>query len=158
MNKQPKIRKGYRKKRVVRPVEKDLTPGYDSQWEYKLQSGPLSNWDIHTTKVDYTVDHTYHADFVKVIKGKTILLEAKGRFWDAPEYSKYVWISKSLPKNHELVFLFSDPSAPMPQAKRRKDGTKRSHGEWATSRGFRWYSEQTLPDDWINMKHKEEGI
>ena len=158
MNKQPKIRKGYRKKRVVRPVEKDLTPGYDSQWEYKLHSGPLSNWEIHTTKVDYTVDHTYHADFVKVIKGKTILLEAKGRFWDAPEYSKYVWISKCLPKNHELVFLFSDPSAPMPQAKRRKDGTKRSHGEWATSKGFRWYSEQTLPDDWINIKHKEEGL
>jgi len=158
LNKQPKIRKGYRKKRDVSTVEKDLTPGYDSQWEYKLHSGPLSNWDIHTTKVDYTVDHTYHADFVKVIKGKTILLEAKGRFWDAPEYSKYVWISKSLPKNHELVFLFSDPSAPMPQAKRRKDGTKRSHGEWATSRGFRWYSEQTLPDDWINIKHKEEGL
>lgn len=158
MNKQPKIRKGYRKKRVVRPIEKDLTPGYDSQWEYKLHSGPLSNWDIHTTKVDYTVEHTYHADFVKVIKGKTILLEAKGRFWDAPEYSKYVWISKCLPKNHELVFLFSYPSAPMPQAKLRKDGTKRSHGEWATSKGFRWYSEQTLPDDWINMKHKEAGL
>ena len=46
----------------------------------------------------------------------------------------------------------------MPQAKRRKDGTKRSHGEWATSKGFRWYSEQSLPDEWINIKHKEEGL
>ena len=144
----PKIRRGFRKKRVPRPVEKDLAPGYDSHWEYKLHSGPLSEWNIHTTKNDYVIEHTYHADFVKEIDGKTILLEAKGRFWDAPEYTKYVWISKCLPENYELVFLFSDPSAPMPQAKTRVDGTKRSHGEWASSKGFRWYSEASLPEAW----------
>ena len=158
MSKEPKIRKGYRKRRVVRPREKDLEPGYDSHWEYKLHSGPLSGWDIHTTKVDYVVEHTYHADFVKKIDGKTILLEAKGRFWDAPEYTKYVWINKSLPKNYELVFLFSDPNAPMPQAKRRTDGTKRSHAEWASSKGFKWFSEESLPDEWIDKDYKEEGL
>lgn len=158
MSNSPKIRKGYRKKRVVRPREKDVEPGYDSHWEYKLHSGPLSDWDIHTKKIDYVVEHTYHADFVKEIDGKTILLEAKGRFWDAPEYTKYVWIGKSLPENYELVFLFSDPNAPMPQAKRRTDGTKRSHAEWASSKGFRWFSEESLPDEWIDKDYKEEGL
>ena len=56
----------------------------------------------------------------------------------------------------ELVFLFANPSAAMPQAKRRKDGTKRSHGEWATANGFVWYSRYSIPDDWINVKNKEE--
>ena len=74
MSKAPNIRKGYRKKRVVRPREKDVEVGYDSHWEYKLHSGPLSEWDIHPKKVDYVVEHTYHADFVKGIDGKTSLL------------------------------------------------------------------------------------
>ena len=53
-------------------------------------------------------------------------------------------------KSIELVFLFADPSAPMPGAKRRKDGTKRSHAEWAESNGFRWYSVYSIPKDWID--------
>ena len=36
----------------------------------------------------------------------------------------------------------------MPQAKRRKDGTKRSHGEWASDNGFRWFTVDTLPEEW----------
>jgi len=46
------------------------------------------------------------------------------------------------------VFLFSNPSAPMPSAKLRKDGTKRSHAEWAEKNGFRWFSEDSLPKGW----------
>ena len=76
------------------------------------------------------------------------MLEAKGRFWDNAEFSKYIWIDKALPDNYELVFLFAEPNAPMPQAKRRKDGTKRSHAEWADSKGFRWYSEFSFPEEW----------
>jgi hypothetical protein len=47
--------------------------------------------------------------------------------------------------------LFADPNAPMPQAKRRKDGTKRSHCEWASSKGFQWYSEDSIPEGWIDV-------
>ena len=43
----------------------------------------------------------------------------------------------------------------MPQAKRRKDGTKRSHGEWASANDFRWFSENSIPDNWINVKKRE---
>lgn len=149
------IKKGYRKPRVKRPVEKDLVKGYDSNWEYELHSGILDGWSFHTDKVPYTVSHNYHPDFLRVIDGKKILLEAKGRFWDHAEYIKYVWISKVLPEDTELVFLFANPSAPMPHSVRRKDGTKRSHGEWATSKGFTWYSEDSIPDTWINSKKRE---
>jgi hypothetical protein len=149
------IKKGYRKPRVKRPVEKDLVKGYDSNWEYELHNGILDNWSFHTDKVPYTVSHNYHPDFLRVIDGKKILLEAKGRFWDYAEFSKYIWISKTLPEDTELVFLFANPSAPMPQAKRRKDGTKRSHGEWASANNFRWFSEDSIPDSWINPKKRE---
>ena len=150
-----KIKKGYRKARVKRPVEKDLIKGYDSNWEYELHSGILDGWSFHTDKVPYTVSHNYHPDFIREVEGKKILLEAKGRFWDYAEFSKYIWISKTLPEDTELVFLFANPSAPMPQAKRRKDGTKRSHGEWASANNFRWFSEDSIPDSWINPKKRE---
>ena len=51
----------------------------------------------------------------------------------------------------ELVFLFSNPNSPMPQAKKRKDGTKRTHAEWAETNGFRWFSEKTLPEEWTDV-------
>tara|TARA_R100000541_G_scaffold14734_1_gene24145 strand:- start:143 stop:610 length:468 start_codon:yes stop_codon:yes gene_type:complete len=149
------VKKGYRKARVKRPVEKDLVKGYDSNWEYELHSGILDGWSFHTDKVPYTVEHNYHPDFIREVEGKKILLEAKGRFWDYAEFSKYIWISKTLPEDTELVFLFANPSAPMPQAKRRKDGTKRSHGEWASANDFRWFSEDSIPDSWINPKKRE---
>ena len=38
----------------------------------------------------------------------------------------------------------------MPQAKKRKDGTKRSHKEWAEANDFRWFSEETIPNEWKN--------
>ena len=140
--------RGYRKPRKIRPVEKDIPSGYDSKWEYNLHQTILKEWEHHGDKVNYIVEHNYEPDFIKVINGIEYLLEAKGRFWDYNEYNKYVWIRKSLKDNQELIFLFSNPYAPMPQAKRRKDGTKRSHAEWAEKNNFKWYMEDTLPDDW----------
>tara|TARA_R110000824_G_scaffold167194_2_gene344034 strand:- start:2658 stop:3131 length:474 start_codon:yes stop_codon:yes gene_type:complete len=150
-----KIKSGARKRRAIRPKEKKPIVGYDSNWEYVLHTSILTDWKHHKEKpVDYIVEHKYHPDFVRIINGKKILLESKGRFWDYGEYNKYIWIKKVLPENVELVFLFAEPNAPMPQAKRRKDGTKRSHGEWAWSKGFKWYSEESIPDSWINVKAK----
>ena len=143
------MKKGYRKPRKIRPVEKDLPKGYDSGWEYKLHSHVLAKWSHHSDKIEYVIEHKYEPDFTKVIDGVEYLLEAKGRFWDYNEYNKYIWVRKSLKPNQELVFLFSSPSSPMPQAKRRKDGSKRSHSEWAEKNKFRWFSEHTLPKEWI---------
>ena len=143
------MKRGYRKPRKVRPVEKDLPKGYDSGWEYKLHSHVLAKWSHHSDKIEYVIEHKYEPDFTKVIDGVEYLLEAKGRFWDYNEYNKYIWVRKSLKANQELVFLFSSPSSPMPQAKRRKDGSKRSHAEWAEKNKFRWFSEHTLPKEWM---------
>ncbi len=145
-----KVRKGFRKARVKRPVEKDVVKGYDSNWEYELHSGILDDWEHHVDKVGYTIEHKYEPDFVGVIDGKKILLEAKGRFWDNAEYSKYLWIREALPANMALVFLFQQPFSPMPGPTVRKNGTKRTHAEWAETNNFRWFSEDTLPDDWRN--------
>tara|TARA_B100000131_G_scaffold128166_2_gene125057 strand:+ start:526 stop:954 length:429 start_codon:yes stop_codon:yes gene_type:complete len=124
--------------------------GYDSNWEYLLHTSILKDWSIHSETFDYTVDHKYYPDFIRHINGKKILLEAKGRFWDHAEYSKYTWIKKYLSEDTELVFLFAEPTAPMPQAKRRKDGTKRTHSEWAEANGFRWFSSHSIPKEWID--------
>ena len=129
--------------RKVRPREKNVPKGYDSKWEYTLHQTLLKSWNHHTDKVPYIVEHKYEPDFVK----DKILIEAKGRFWDHAEYSKYIWIRKSLPDTMELIFLFQKPYAPMPGAKKRKDGTKRTHAEWAEANNFKWYSEETLPKE-----------
>ena len=123
------VKSGYRRKRVTRPLlKKPEVEGYDSNWEYLLHTSILKDWSIHTETIKYTIDHTYHPDFIK-----------------------YVWIKKYLPEDTELVFLFAEPTAAMPQAKRRKDGTKRTHSEWAESKGFRWYSSRSIPKEWIDV-------
>ena len=141
---------GFRKPRKIRPKEKDLPKGYDSKWEHTLHTTILTDWKHHSDRVPYIVEHHYEPDFVKVIGNTEFLLEAKGRFWDYQEYNKYIWIRKALKPKQELVFLFLSPFAPMPAAKRRKNGTKRTHAEWAEKNNFIWYSEDTLPDDWRN--------
>jgi hypothetical protein len=138
--------------RKPRPKKINVPKGYDSRWEYDIHLGILQDWKHHWDVIQYVVEHKYEADFVRDIDGKTILLEAKGRFWDHAEYSKYIYIRKVLPKDTELVFLFQKPFSPMPGAKVRKDGTKRTHAEWAETNNFRWFSEDTLPDEW---RHNE---
>ena len=148
---------GWRKPRVPRPKKliKEDGSKYDSIWEMLLHESILKDWEHHVDKVPYVIEHKYEPDFVREVEGKKILLESKGRFWDFAEYNKYIWVNKYLPKDTELVFLFANPSAPMPAAKRRKDGTKRSHAEWAEANGFRWFSEETIPDDWIDVEARK---
>jgi len=144
-----------KRKPRARRIRKEKINGYDSIWEYILHDTILKDWQHHSDKVNYSIPHTYEPDFTRTLQNKQILLESKGRFWDHAEYSKYIWVKKNLPPNVELVFLFANPSAPMPGAKRRKDGTKRSHAEWAGANGFRWFSEDSIPDDWIDVKARE---
>ena len=77
-----RIRKGYRKPRVKRPVEKNVPPSYDSNWEHELHTGLLKQWDHHTKEIAYIIEHIYEPDFVRIIVNQIILLEAKGRLWD----------------------------------------------------------------------------
>lgn len=136
-----------RKPRKPRPKEK-CPPGYDSLFEAELHKGILKNWEAHPKdSIEYTVPKKYNTDFKREIAGRIILLESKGRFWDSDEYSKYRHARDCLPPNHEIVFIFYNPDYPMPKARKRQDGTKLTHGEWATRNGFRWYTKDTFPKE-----------
>lgn len=123
----------------------------DSKWEGKLRDTVLKDTVYHPNKIDYRVKHTYSPDFM-VVRGDmykdniVTYIEAKGRFRDSTEASKYKWIRESLPAGTELVFLFHSPHKPMPHAKTRKDGTKQTHAEWAERNGFRWFDEDTIKE------------
>ena len=63
---------------------------------------------------------------------------------DSAEARKYLFIRDALPFGTELVFLFYNHKTPMPRAKVRKDGSKCTHGEWASKNNFRWFTENTI--------------
>ena len=125
-------------------MSKKTSKKYDSKFEESLHKTVLSGCSYHTSRIPYTIEKEYEPDF---IKGKTYI-EAKGRFRDRAEAAKYLWIRESLPKGYKLVFIFQNHKTPMPHAQRRKDGTKLTHGEWATLNGFKWYTPNTVPKSW----------
>lgn len=118
------------------PVKKKYRSGLES----RLHTGPLAKCDYEPMALAYVTESNYIPDFVY---GKYIF-EAKGRFRTYGEASKYIAVRVSNP-DYELIFVFSDPAKPMPGAMPRRDGTKLSHGEWATKNGFRYFTEQTIP-------------
>lgn len=144
--------------------------GYDSRLEYELHKKEFKDWEYHPKdKVKYEVPSTYEADFRTEIcsekglgctdsrcggKHKEILLEVKGRFRTREEASKYIHIREALNKQEketEIVFVFQDSKKAMPFVRRRKDGTKQSHGEWAEKNGFRYEClRKGLPDKWLH--------
>jgi|TARA_R100000149_G_scaffold66323_2_gene44508 hypothetical protein len=157
---------------------KKVPTGYDSKLEYDLHKNELKHLTYHPEeRINYVTTHSYEPDFVTEIcldkdcscaKGrrctrtKTILVEVKGRFRERKEASKYIAVRESLSqeaqatgnegqaKQKELIFLFQDADKPMPNAQRRKDGTKQSHGEWAEKNGFRFYClKKGLPKKWL---------
>jgi hypothetical protein len=113
---------------------------YRSGLEGRLHAGPLRKCDYESCALEYTEVKNYIPDFIY----KQYIFEAKGRFRTYAEASKYIAVRKANP-DYELIFVFSDPNKPMPGATKRRDGTKLSHGEWATKNGFRYFTESTIP-------------
>lgn len=114
----------------------------DSKFEGKIRDVYLSDWDFQGDKVAYSITHNYTPDFVK---GKYII-ETKGRFREPAEARKYLYIKEVLEKEgRELIFVFSSDKTLFPFAKKRKDGTRQTQVEWAERHGFRWFTEETLP-------------
>lgn len=113
----------------------------DSKWEGKLRDTIFKDLDWQGEKVEYIIPHTYTPDFI----GGNTLIETKGRFRESSEARKYKHIRDSLEgTGKELVFVFYNPDTPMPHAKKRKDGTKLTHGEWADKNGFKWFTELNI--------------
>ena len=136
---------------MKRRRNKEQLEGCDSMFELELRKGVLSRQKYHPSKITYTAPattHTYQPDWVipdiRANKTRWLYIEAKGRFRDRAEYTKYIHIRESLDDQHELVFLFQNPLTPMPGAKRRKDGSKRTHMEWAGANNFSWFTKETI--------------
>ena len=126
-----------------------LPKGYDSWFEYDLHRNYLSACKFHEDAVQYVQTRMYKPDFRHDdTTGFTVYIEAKGRFRDSAEARKYVDVKRCLNPFEELVFVFQDPNKPMPNSKRRADGTKYTHADWATRHGFRYFTKETLPKEW----------
>ena len=125
---------------------------FDSGFERKLYAilDPLeANYHPDNCKLYYTVTSGYEPDWVVWNDdGTTTYVEAKGRFRDATEARKYRAVRDSLKPTEELVFIFQNPKVPMPNAGKRRDGTKHSISEWADKYDFTWYTAETLPEHW----------
>lgn len=128
------------KKRWFKKREEILkgTP-YDSLFEKKLHERFFKDARFHdkSDHVDYIVEHYYEPDFVLDKDGRTIYIEAKGRFRDSTEARKYICIRDSLKEGEELIFIWEKAGTVFPFSKRRKDGTRATHKEWADKNGFR---------------------
>ena len=59
--------------RKPRPKKTNVPKGYDSNWEYEIHQTILKAWKHHWEKIDYTVNHRYEPDFVKITDDKIIL-------------------------------------------------------------------------------------
>jgi len=139
------------KKRYFPKRDKKLPKGFDSWLEYDLANGPLKEAQHHPHKtelINYSVPHTYAYDFMFIHNNHMYLCEAKGRLRDSADGRRYHYVKDSIEDWHvfkesgcdsiEFFFLFENSKTPMPFAKKRKDGTKQSHGEWASRYNYRW--------------------
>lgn len=128
------------KKRYA-PKKESLIKGtpYDSLFEKEIHERLLQGARFHNKedRVDYTVPHYYEPDFVLEKDGKVFYIETKGRFRDSSEARKYLYVRENLPEGAELVFVWEKGGVAFPFAKRRKNGTKATHEEWADKNGFR---------------------
>lgn len=133
-------------RRKVRKKQ-SLPKGIDSKLELELSRNGLKGCDWKPPCLEYYIHKEYHPD---ALYGDT-LIEVKGYFRTSAEASKYVHI-QAQNTEYELVFVFADPSKPIPWAKRRKDNTRMTHGEWAERHGFTYYSQHKLPPEWGRKK------
>jgi len=131
--------------RHLMPKKGKPPKGYDSWFEHQLHTEVLTDCKYHGELVHYTQQKMYEPDFEFHTKFGKIYIEAKGRFRDSEEARKYLDIRQALDVD-ELVFLFYDPTTPMPRARRRKDGTKFTMAEWANKNDFRYYTVETVAD------------
>ena len=129
--------------RKKRKTKANLPSGIDSKLELEL-SKVMTNCEWKPESLNYIIEKTYHPD----ARYKKTLIEVKGRFRTTDEAKKYIWIRDHLEEGYELVFVFSNPYTAMPRARSRKDGTKRSHADWADKHGFTWYDKHNIPKEW----------
>lgn len=136
----------YKRRKPRKSVRGKAPRPYRSWLEYDLHQGSLKTLPYEPLRIPYQIATTYNPDFVNEAKG--ILFEAKGRFEDSKEAAKYVHFRNCNPE-WELIFVFERPNLPFPHAKKRKDGTKRTHADWAIKNGFQYCCPSTIKPEWL---------
>jgi len=115
------------------------TGKYRSRLEKRVADALTKKWQYEPEAFRYTMERTYTPDFVH----RNIWIEVKG-FFRAGDRKKYLSVQAYYPRKR-IIFLFSDPNKPITRYK-RKDGTRMTHGEWATKNGFEFCTLDTLKD------------
>ena len=124
-----------------------LSSKYRSRLEERLGEGALKGLLYEPFRLDYTQEKQYTPDFVN--DRLKILFEVKGYFRTSAEAKKYVDVKKCNP-DWSVVFIFSDPTKPLPWSKRRvSDGKRMTHGEWAAMNGFSYCTEHSIRKEWL---------
>ena len=119
---------------------------YRSMFEYKLHKGPLKHLPFEPELIPYIIPAKYKPDFVNY--DKQIIFEAKGFFQSSAERAKYVHFRKCNPE-WTLIFIFQAPQKPLVHSKKRKDGTRPTHAEWAETNNFLWCTPTTIKKEWL---------
>ena len=89
----------------------------------------------------------YTPDFkIECEDGSYFWIEYKGYLRDK-EKTKMREIRKQRP-DLNIRFVFEDALKPVAGARKRKDGTKQSHAEWAIKNGYRW-ANKFIPMEWL---------
>lgn len=115
--------------------------GFERTLNAQLEnSGVVFSYE--SLKLPYTVNHVYLPDFLVVTgAGKTIVIEAKGRFMPGDQ-GKMLAVKSQHP-DIDLRFVFMDANLPV------RKGAKVTHGGWATKHGFPW-ADKKVPIEWIS--------
>lgn len=100
-------------------------------------------FEYETLEVPYTLQGTYHPDFILVDYG--IIVEYKGLL-DRDSKRKMVAVKLQHPEL-DIRFVFMDANKKIP-------GSKQTHGTWATKNGFIW-AEREVPQEWLDDRRTD---
>ena len=100
------------------------------------------SYQYEPEKIPYYVERHYIPDLAV----DTMIVELKGYFrQDSQRKMKAI---KAQYPDKDIRFVFQNAKATIQGAKKRKDGSKMTCGEWADRQGFVW-AEGTIPKEWL---------
>ena len=96
------------------------------------------SYEYESTKVPYTIQHTYHPDFVLP---NYVHLETKG-YWDAADRRKVLAVKRDNPEL-DLRMVFQSPYNKISKK------SKTTYAMWCEKHDIPWTSFHNIPLDWL---------
>ena len=146
---------------------------YDSRLEETVGYQLGSQWNYHCSRANriaYVIHKNYEPDFWILRDKKLWVVEVKGYFRPG-DALKYLNVRDGLSKwgvytelekqgeaaKIELIFVFADPNKQILHLKKRKNGKRTTHGEWARDHGFEFFKHDALPRYFTTSKTADAG-